>query len=419
MTELPSVTEPIAISLVQTHPFDPPAELRNRQPIRRIRYSDGEIGWLVTSHALAKVVLTDSRFGRDRPGTRFHGGFGDPGWMAKFSDACEAVGYRPMRGFIEMNPPDHTRIRRLLASQFTIRRIAAFRPRIEQIVAEHLDALAQTDQPADLVSAFTTQVSLSSQCALLGIPYTDARRFFRLGTSGSDPSLTPMEVANAWREAYDFVRDVAVEKRLHPTDDVISFVASHAELTDDEVADTALVLFQGGLETTGDMMALGAFALLCHPDQLNALRQDSSRIESAVEELLRYSGIFRLLPRTALEDMDLDGNLVKTGELVTVSPAAANRDPRKFDDPDDLRLERSATGHVPFAQGIHMCLGQHLARLELQIGLRGLIQRFPALRLAVAADHVPVYGAIQPIYGVYMLPIAWSLPSENPTFEIA
>lgn len=418
MTERPSVTEPIAISLVHTHPFDPPAALRDVQPIRRVRFTDGEIGWLVTSHALAKLVLTDSRFGRDRPGTRLRGGFGDSDWMAKFSDACEAVGYRPMRGFIEMNPPDHTRIRRLLASQFTVRRIAEFRPRIEQIVTEHLDALAQMGQPADLVSAFTTQVSLSTQCAFLGIPHTDSRRFFRLGTGIFDTSLSAMNVANAWREAYQFVRDVAVEKRLHPTDDLLSFVASHGELTDDEVADTALVLFQGGLETTGDMMALGAFALLCHPDQLDALREDSSLIGSAVEELLRYSGIFRLLPRTALEDVDLDSNLVKAGELVTVSLAAANRDPMKFDAPDDLRLRRSAIGHVAFAQGIHMCLGQHLARLELQIGLGNLIRRFPALRLSVAPDDVPVYSPIQPIYGVYQLPVAWSaepasLPPSN------
>ena len=410
MSEHSPVTEPIVLSLFATDLLDPPSELtelRQTQPMCRVRYTDGEVGWLVTSHALAKKVLADLRFGHDAPGARLHGGFGDPGWLAELSDARDALGYRPMRGFIEMNPPDHTRYRRLLAPQFTARRIEEFRPRVEQIVADRLDALALETPPVDLVSAYTTHVSLLTQCAFLGVPDSDAGYFYRLGSTMFNPDTTGMDVVVAWREAYEFVRGIVADKRSHPTDDVISIIATQAELTDDEVADTALVLFQGGLETTGDMMALGVFALLCQRDQYDLLRADLRLVGPAVEELLRYCGIFRFLFRTALQDVDLDGHLIHAGESVTVSPAVANRDPNAFEDPDQLMLGRPTTGHLAFGQGIHMCIGQHLARLELQVGLGGLVARFPSLDLAVAPSDIPVYSPTQPIFGVFNLPVGW------------
>jgi len=404
--------EPIALPTERTQLFGPADELatlRREQPLRRLRYTNGEVGWLVTSHALAKAVLTDSRFGRgDREAGERRSAIGDPARLSEFEQALEPYGdWRPMRGFIMMDPPAHTSYRRLLAPYFTARAMQAFRPRIEQIVAERLDVLEREGPPADLVSVVAAPVSLGSQCALLGVPAGEVERFFRLGTVLSDPAVPPTEAVAQWREAWEYVRALTRQKRAQPADDIISAIARHDELNDEDIADTALVLFQGGLETTGDMLALGTFVLLQHPEQLEALRADPSLAETAVEELLRYSGIFRLTARAALEDINLNGTLVKAGETVTVSLAAANRDPDKFEHPDTLELTRIATGHVAFAQGGHMCIGQHLARIELQAGLTGLLQRFPTLRLAVPADEVPVYGPHLGNFGVHELPVAW------------
>jgi cytochrome P450 len=402
----------VTLSAKRTGLFDPPddfAKLRNRRPVR-LRYTNGDAGWLVTSHALAKAILTDSRFGRgDDIGTMLlRSPLGDPTRLAEFQDALEPYeGWRHMQGFIFMDPPEHTRYRRLLSPYFSARRLETFRPRIEQIVAKRLEAMEEAGPPVDLVRMFAAQVSLGSQCTLLGIPVEEAERFYWLAKMGADPAVQPREVVAAEREAWEYVRTLTARKRLDPGDDVISDICRHPELSDDEVADTALVLFLGGLDTTGDMLAVAVFILLCHPDQLDALRDDPTRIETAVEELLRYAGTSRFTPRTALEDVDLDGMLIRARETVQVSLAAANRDPEKFDEPDRLDLERSASGHLAFAQGIHMCLGQHLARIELQVGLSSLIQRFPTLRLAVPADEVPVDGPERPTFGVRELPVAW------------
>lgn len=414
-------TEPISLPSERSHVFDPPddvARLRKEQPLCRLRRASGELGWLVMSHELARAVLRDTRFGLpdlSDPEVR-RSTTGDPAKDAEFWKALEPYGdWFPMKGFIAMNPPEHTRYRRLLAPYFTAARMDEYRPRVERIVAERLDAMEQAGPPVDLVSTFAAPVSLACQCALLGIPASEAQRFYRLGTDLSfaadgDLSKATKSVAEAvagWREAWEFIRELCAQKRLDPADDVISDIASEGELTDDEVADTALVLFQGGLETTGDMLALAAFILLCHADQLELLRADPSMIKPAVEELLRYGGVFRRADRTALEDVELEGVAIKAGEKVTISLEAANRDPDKFDHSDRLDLCRSAQGHIAFSQGIHVCVGQHLARVELQVAIASLIARFPALRLAVPAEEISVYSGASFVFGVHELPVAW------------
>lgn len=409
-----STTQPIVIPTLQTDPIGPAdglADLRRQQPLCRLRYTNGEAGWLVTSHTLAKAVLTDRRFGRGDLGAhRDRTATGDPARIADFELALKPYdGWRPMRGFILMDPPDHTRFRRFLAPYFTAGRIADFRPRISQIVSERLDVLEREDAPSDLVSTFASPVSLHSQCALLGIPATQVSRFFRLGSVIADPSVPPTEVVAAWRDAWEYVRDLTEERREQPTDDLLSDIASSQELTDEEIADTALVLFQGGLETTGDMLALAVLILLCHPDELARLQDDAELMGMAVEELLRYAGIFRLVSRTALEDVQLNDVLIRTGETVTISLASANRDPEKFAHPDrlDLRRVTHGQGHLAFAHGIHVCIGQHLARIELQVALAALFSRFPTLHLAGSTDELSFYGPHLDIYGVHALPVAW------------
>jgi cytochrome P450 len=416
MSERPVASEPISFPIARSNVFDPTDELRplrEEQPLCPLRFTNGDVGWLVTNHPLAKAVLTDSRFGscNDIQAVRRRGllDFGDNGErVAEFQKALEPFeGWTPLRGFILMDPPEHTWYRRMLAPHFTTRRIAEYRSQVERIVAARLDAMADAGAPIDFVSTFAAPVSLWSQCTLLGIPADEAQRFYYIGHQLTDRTIPAAEAVGAWREAWEYVRALSRQRRQKPIDDVISAIAARNELSDEEVADTVLVLFQAGLDTTGDMIAFGLFILLCHPDQLDALRNDPSMVGSAVEELLRYGGFFHTATRNALEDIELDGTSIKAGETVVVSLPAANRDPAKFDEPDNLDLRRSATGHLAFAQGGHMCAGQHLARLELQVSLTALNSRFPTLRLAVPQDQVPVYGPRYLNPGVHELPVTW------------
>ena len=414
MSSADSLTErtPIEMPKVRTHLFDPPsvlAELREREPVCRLQYPDGHVGWLVTSHRLGSTVLTDSRFGRPRieglPFGRLP--LGDPVKWAEFTDAWEKSGAlvaNPLR----FDPPEHTRLRRVLSGQFTLRRVAEHRARIEQIVANELDAMEEAGPPADLLKVFATPVSLATHCAILGVPEREGERFAGLTQSALDPRISLDETMAAYGEFIDFVQTVIEHKRREPGDDLASYVISSGELTDEEIFSTIFTLFQAGHEPTASTLALGTFALLCHPDQLEALRADPSLIDAAVEEVFRYVPVFQIAgSRTALEDVELDGVLIKAGEDVTVSLAAANRDPEKFDHPDEFDIVRSGRGHLAFGHGIHMCVGQHLGRLELQVALAELLRRFPALRLAVPADQVPVNGGEQITYGVQELPITW------------
>jgi cytochrome P450 len=195
-------------------------------------------------------------------------------------------------------------------------------------------------------------------------------------------------------------------KRAEPTDDLLSGLVRGGELTDEELANIGFLLLGAGLETTANMIALGTFALLQRPDQLAILRDEPDMVEPAVEELLRYLSIIVATIRTALEDVELDGHLIRAGETITISNQAANRDPKQFDNPETLDLHKSATGHVAFGHGIHQCLGQQLARVEMQVAYPALFQRLPTLRLAVPPEQVPTKDGVL-IYGVRELPVAW------------
>ncbi|AIJ22000.1 cytochrome P450 [Amycolatopsis methanolica 239] len=194
-------------------------------------------------------------------------------------------------------------------------------------------------------------------------------------------------------------------KRAEPTDDVLGNRTT-SDLTDEELSGIGTFLLGAGLDTTANMIALGAFALLRDPDQLAALRDDPALADSAVEELLRYLTIADTGVRAALEDVELDGQVIQAGESVTITANAANRDPERFPDPDTLDLRRHAAGHLAFGHGIHQCLGQQLARVEMRVAIPALFARFPTLRLAVPADEVPLRHDMS-IYGVHRLPVTW------------
>jgi cytochrome P450 len=214
-------------------------------------------------------------------------------------------------------------------------------------------------------------------------------------------------MAAAYAAVREFIAELVAAKRAEPTDDLLSGLTA-GDLSDEELVNIGFVLLGAGLDTTANMLALGAFALLSHPGQLAALRADPGIADHAVEELLRYLSIIPFTVRTALDDVELRGERIRAGETVTVSIPAANRDPAHFADPDTLDLLRPAGGHVAFGHGVHQCLGQQLARVELRVVLPALVTRFPALRLAIPAEDVPMRTDML-IYGVHALPVTWEV----------
>jgi cytochrome P450 len=381
---------------VPGHPFDPPPELTALPgPLTRLAFPDGHVGWLVTGHEAARAVLSDPRFSI-RSALK-HSALSRPN-VAPGSDGAPAPGW-----FAGMDRPEHTRYRRLLTGQFTVHRMRGLERRVAEITTEHLDAMAAAGPPVDLVSAFALPIPSLVICELLGVPYTD-HAFFQQQTNVIVDMDSSMEQAMAATgRLAGFLRDLVRHKRAHPTDDLLGGLVTGTDLTDEELTNIGLVLLVAGHETTANMLALGTFALLAHPDQLGALDTDN-----AVEELLRYLSILHLgAPnRAALEDVELAGQLIRAGETVVLGLPAVNRDPARFPDPDVLRLDRDARQHLSFGFGVHQCLGQQLARIEMRIGFRALFERFPTLRLAVPADEVPLRDSAV-VYGVWRLPVTW------------
>jgi cytochrome P450 len=209
----------------------------------------------------------------------------------------------------------------------------------------------------------------------------------------------------AWIDITEYIGRLAAAKREKPTDDLLSDL-TETDLTEDELAGIGAFLLGAGLDTTANMLGLGVFALLQHPEQLAAWRADPSLTDQAIEELMRYLTITPIGVRTALEDIDVGGHLVKAGESVALSVQAANRDPLRFPDPDTLDIHRKASGQLGFSFGVHQCLGQHLARSEMRVAFPALLTRFPTLRLAEPAADVSMRSDCD-IYGVYRLLVEW------------
>ncbi|MFJ7413601.1 cytochrome P450 [Streptomyces sp. NPDC098077] len=396
-------------------PFDPPAALTalSDRPVRPLRYADGHVGRLVTGHAAARAVLADPRFS-----SRYellHLPMAMEGAPGELPPA-------PIGDITGLDAPEHTRYRRLLAGRFTVRRMRQLTSRIEEFTADCLDAMEQAGPTADLVEAFARPVPTLVICELLGVPYADRGRFLGLVEVIFDQAADAGARDEAYAGLLRYVGELVLAKRAEPTDDLLSDLAAPAPgpgsgdpavpgpaafgLSDEELAGIGGLLLAAGLDTTANMLGLGAFALLTHPGQLEALRADPDLAGPAAEELLRYLSVADPLLRSALEDVEVAGELIRAGETVTVSVQAANRDPGRFPEPDRLDIRRRATGHLSFGHGHHQCLGQQLARVEMTVALPALFARFPALRLAVPPEEVPLRERSS-IYGVVSLPVAW------------
>ncbi len=367
------------------------------QPLREHVHDGGHPGWVVAGNELIRGVLTDTRFSSraelkrapvHRPGAEpFYGRPTPPGW------------------FIDLDAPDHTRFRRLLARHFTAHRMAGLRPWIERIVRECLDAMAEQGSPVDLISAFALPVPLQSISELLGVPRSERAALKRDSTTVFSLEATAADGAAAMERLHGFFHELIAHKRSRPDDSLVSDLVGSGELSDGEIAGAGVLLLTAGHETVYSMLGLGVLALLSEPAQAVALSGGPDAVDTAVEELLRYLSILHLgVPRGAREDIEIADHTISAGDAVTVALPAGNRDPQRFAEPDRLDLTRNARGHVAFGHGVHQCVGQNLARAELRVAYPALFRRFPGLRLAIAPEDVVLTRA-GATYGVYRLPV--------------
>jgi cytochrome P450 len=377
-------------------PFDPPRAitgLRETRPVSPMIFPDG--------YEAVRRLMADTRFSSRQDLGILHVPYETPGMPAQTEPSPPTPGV-----FIAMDPPDHTRLRKKLIGAFTVRRMKQLEEHIITIVDQQLDEVARMAPPIDLVTAFALPVPSLVICELLGVPYADRATFQTHSAQMMVRDQTLEEKMAAWGALAGYLAELVTRKRADPGEDILSDLAGQDDLSIEELVGIAFLLLLAGHETTANMLALGTFALLEHPDQLAELRADPDLMPDAVEELLRYLSIADIFFRYAAEDIELCGETIPEGSTVIVSLLAANRDPQRFADPDTLDLHRTARGHLSFGHGIHQCLGQQLARIEMRAGFAGLLRRFPTLQLAVPAADVRLRTDMN-IYGVHELPVTW------------
>ncbi|MFD5174824.1 cytochrome P450 [Nocardia sp. NPDC058379] len=386
-------------------PFDPPraiTRLRAARPVSPLIFPDGHEGWLVTGYEAVRRLLADTRFSSRQDLGIVHVPYETPGMPAATEPSPQIPGL-----FVAMDPPDHTRLRRKLTGAFTVKRMKQLEEHIVEITERQLDEMARLTPPVDLVQAFALPVPSLVICELLGVPYEDRANFQINSAQFLVKDQTLEEKMAAFGAMNMYLAELVQRKRAEPGEDILSDLARHDDLSVEELTGIAFLLLLAGHETTANMLALGTFALLEHPEQLALLQADPELVPDAVEELLRYLSVADIFYRYATEDIELCGETIPAGSTVVVSLLAANRDPLRFDDPDSLDVHRKARGHTSFGHGIHQCLGQQLARIEMRAGFAGLLRRFPTLALAVPAGEVRLRTDMN-IYGVHALPVSWT-----------
>ncbi|MFJ2867575.1 cytochrome P450 [Kitasatospora sp. NPDC087314] len=384
-------------------PFSPPpayTEAAATAALTRASLPDGESCWLATGYAEVRAILSDRRFSADAR---------HPAFPMLVANRRELVIENP--SFIRLDDPEHARQRRMVTGDFLVKRVEAMRPDIQQIVDEALDRMTDGRTEADLVAEFALPVPSLVICLLLGVPYEDRDRFQGLSRTALSKRSSAEEVRAAFDELREYLGGLAAGKREQPGDDILSRLAARDDLTLDDVAATGILLLIAGHETTANMISLSTALLLEQPEQI-ALLADPATLPGAIEELLRHLTIVDTgLPRVALEDVELGGTVIKAGEGVIALISTANQDEKLFGGADrrpaaELDLGRDARRHMAFGFGVHQCLGQPLARAELQIALSTLFRRLPGLRLAAAPDKLE-FRSESLIYGMRSLPVTW------------
>ncbi|WP_328646297.1 cytochrome P450 [Amycolatopsis sp. NBC_00348] len=390
-------------------PFDPPREitrLRETRPVSPLLFPDGHEGWLVTGYDAVRALMADPRFSSRQDIGVLHVPYETPGMPVATEPSPPLPGV-----FIAMDPPDHSRLRKRLTGAFTVKRMKQLEAHIVDVVERQLDVLAKLTPPIDLVAEFALPVPSLVICELLGVPYAD-RAEFQANSAQFMVKEQPLEQKmGAYIALNTFLAELVTRKRAEPGDDILSDLAGQDDLSIEELTGVAFLLLLAGHETTANMLSLGTFALLEHPAQRAELAADPALLPGAVEELLRYLSVADIFYRYATEDIELGGETIPEGSTVVVSLLAANRDPKRFENPDVLDVHRTARGHLSFGHGVHQCLGQQLARIEMRAGFEALLRRFPTLELAVPASEVKLRTDMN-IYGVHELPVTWTAADQ-------
>lgn len=393
---------PVPFPQDRTCPYHPPAgyaPLREQRPLARVSLYDGRGVWLVTGHAAARALLSDPRLSADRTRPDF----------PMLNERIATVRRTRRFPLLGVDDPEHRTQRRMLVAHFTLKRAAALRPRIQEIVDRLLDGLQAAGPPADLVSTFALPLPSTVICALLGVPYAD-HEFFEEQSRRLLRGPAAADVEDARARLDDYLGALIDRKREEPGDGILDELIAErlhtGELDREELISLSVLLLIAGHETTANMISLGTFTLLQQPDRLAELRADPGLVPAAVEELLRFLSIVDGLTRVALEDVEIAGETVRAGDGVVFSNSVVNREADVFPGADALDWHRSARGHLAFGFGSHQCLGQNLARAELEIALRSLFERFPGLRLAAPPEEIP-HKPGDTIQGMVELPVAW------------
>jgi cytochrome P450 len=387
-------------SRVRLEPDPQYAELRRSEPVCRVQLPYGPPAWLVTDYALTKAVLGDARFsraaavGRDNPRE----------FPADVSQVAESV--------LSMDPPEHTRIRKLVGKAFTPRRVEQLRPRAADIACGLLDDMIAAGPPADLVDSFSFAFPAIMICELLGIPESD-RHTFRgwADATVSSAAATGVQEQDAYLHLVSYLADLFADRRAHPGDDLLTGLVQARDnddrLSELELLVLAMALLVAGYETTAHQITNMTYTLLTNPVQLAQVRQQPELLPGAVEEMLRFNVFASAInARIATADVELGDVLVRAGEPVLCSRSSANRDEKVFSRAGELDFGRDPNPHLAFGYGPHFCLGANLARMELQVALGAILARLPAARIAVPEESLIWHGETV-MRGLVVFPITW------------
>jgi cytochrome P450 len=408
------VTDPVAAAvhppfpMPRTCPLDPPpgyAELAAQRSVTKVVLPTGRTAWLVTGHGPVRQILNDPRLSVNRT---------DPGYphLVEMTPQLMAIMAQVNSSLLGLDPPRHTTFRRLLINEFTVRRFASMRPRIQEIVDRCIDRMLAAGPPVDLHQLLSLPVPARVICELLGMPYSDHELFEQSTQAALNRKLSQPERAAAGGAIRSHVDKLVTAKEDAPGDDLLGrLVVKYREVGSydhQQMVGLAMLLLMAGHETTANTISLGVLALQRQPDQLALLRRDPSVAPKAVEEILRFLSIVDASggSRVAVDDIEIEGVLIRKGEGIIALLSGANRDGEVFADPGRLDIGRGARHHVAFGYGIHQCLGQNLARLELEVVFSTLYARIPGLRVAAPVESLSFKDDAS-VYGVVEVPVTW------------
>ncbi|MDH6623247.1 pentalenic acid synthase [Streptomyces sp. LBL] len=405
MTEQPTVTSPELheYPMKRGCPYHPPteyAELAEQGPLAEVRLFDGSTAWLVTQHAEARAMFADAAmFSSDHDNPAF------PILAEREKNFPEFT-----QELFGLDGERHRARRRMLLPRFTAKQVERLRPMIQRMADELIDELLQLETPVDLIAVLGRPLPSRVICRMLGISYEE-HELFEVHAQGIMQAPDLEQAVAAGRELLDYLVQVVDAKQKNLGDDLLSTLITErlntGELTSIEVSKLMVALLIGGQETTTSMIGLGTLTLLQHPDQLAEIRENPELLPGAVEELMRFLSIADLTTlRVATADVEVAGRTIKEGDGVILSTAAANRDAAVFDDADTFDIHRDTQGHLGFGHGPHRCLGENLARAELEILFGTLFKRIPTLRLAVPMDEVSMKVGMT-LEGLHDLPVTW------------